>query len=554
MSLGSLKTSLFWRRLAELPPSWHARTSSRQDLWSVAAAKLAIVATFALPVYLFLLFNDGMRHSGGWADEGYFVWCGWSLTKGLVPYRDFMEFKPPFVFLTHALALELYGFEAFGFRTFFTYFPLASVLALQGSLLTRRIDKVLAMALSLALIHLWVTPAFHDSALSDAESIGLAYYFLGLAFLLARTRFAGIAQGVGTALLICCALSKDPFLPCVVITWFTCFFALETTGSWREAATRYLKHSSIGGAVVLGGLVLYMLPTGALSAYVHMISRYNVLYRDPVLSFCVAGGVFKPTTPLNDLYRQARVLTSDFASLARIGFLLPFVAALLLTTRRRALPVVAGAGLVLVTSFFAVVASNCPWKHYDNMLLAGLFFVLAVGLDLLSPRLRVLSRTTRWLVRVGMLSGLALAIWPRIEEERPLYGTRPVPPTMTEPAPRVFELIRKYTKPSDRIVTNGNPILYVQVNRLAGVRESNFLDPILSYYVGDTDEEKLRPVYEEMMKSRPKIVVLDPSFLHARGRHYEALWKPFLANNHYKQLTDNVYLRETKRKSRRSAR
>jgi hypothetical protein len=29
----------------------------------------------------------------------------------------------------------------------------------------------------------------------------------------------------------------------------------------------------------------------------------------------------------------------------------------------------------------------------------------------------------------------------------------------------------------------------------------------------------------------------------ARDRHYKALWKPFLANNHYLQLTDNVYLR-----------
>jgi hypothetical protein len=542
-----MTTEARWRevpaKLVDLASGWSAQTSSRRELWAGAAPKLATLATFPIPVYLFLLFNDGMRHDPRLGDEGFFVWGGWSLTKGLVPYRDFMEFKPPFLFFTHALALELHGFESFGFRTFFTYFPLASILALQISLLTRRIDKVLATGLSVALVHLWVTQAFHDTALSDAESIGLSYYFLGLAFLLARTRFAGIAQGVGTGLLICCALSKDPFLPCTVLTWATCFFAQVRTGSWRTQALRYLKHASIGGAVVLGGLVLYMLPTGALDAYVHMISRYNVLYRDPVLSFCVAGGVFKPTTPLHDLFLQAQSLTSDFASLARMGFLLPFGAGLLLATRRRTLPLLAGAGLVLVSSFFAVVASNCPWKHYDNMLLAGLFFVIAVGLDLLSPHLREFSRTMRWLVRVAMLAGLVPAIWPRVAEERALYGTRPLPSSMTEPAPRVFELIREHTRPRDRIVTNGNPILYVQVNRLAGVRESNFLDPILSYYVGDTDAEKLRPVYEEMMKSRPKIVVLDPSFIYARGRHYEALWKPFLANNHYIQLTDNVYLR-----------
>jgi len=277
-----------WRQLGEAVSRWRNHPWSRREVWAVAAPKLATIATFAVTAYVFFLFNDLMRYRPLGDDEGYFVWGGWSLTKGLVPYRDFIEFKPPFVFLTHALALKLFGFEHFGYRTFFTYFPLAAILALQASLLTRRIDRVLAMGLSLALIHLWVAPAYHDTALSDTESIGLAYYFLGVAFLLARTRFSAAAQGIGTGLLICCALSKEPFLPCVVATWAACFLARERTGALRAEARAYLKHSSIGGAVVLGGLLLYMLPTGALGAYLRMVKRYAVLYRDPVKSFCVA--------------------------------------------------------------------------------------------------------------------------------------------------------------------------------------------------------------------------------------------------------------------------
>ena len=537
---------LRWRQaLVGRLAGWRAQVAawSREDVRAFAGPVLATLVTLAIPTYVFLLFNDGMRHSGGWGDEGYFVWCGWSLTKGLVPYRDFMEFKPPFVFLTYALALKLFGFDGFGFRSFFTYLPLASILAFQLSLLTRRIDKVLAMGLSLALIHLWVTHAFHDSALSDTESIGLSYYFLGVAFLLARSRFDAAAQGIGTAFLICCALSKDPFLPCVVITWAACFFARERVGTLREEAVRYLKYSSVGGAVVLGGLLVYMVPTGALRAYLHMVGRYSVIYRDPVLSFCVAGGVFKPTTPFNDLLLQARTLGNNYANLQSMGFLLPFAAAVALFARRRTLPVIGLGILALLLSFLAVTASNCPWQHYYNMLLAGLFFVLAIGLDLLAPQFRLLPATLRWLTRLAMLTGLFVAIWPRIEAEWPVYGTRTFPPTTWEPVPGVFDLVRKYTTPADRIVTNGNPILYVQVNRLAGIRESNLLDPMLGYYVGDTDEEKLRPVYDELMKSRPKLVVIDPSYGHARPRHQRALWAPFLANNHYKQLTDYVYLR-----------
>jgi hypothetical protein len=45
------------------------------------------------------------------------------------------------------------------------------------------------------------------------------------------------------------------------------------------------------------------------------------------------------------------------------------------------------------------------------------------------------------------------------------------------------------------------------------------------------------------VKSRPKLVVLDPSYAHARPRHQRALWGPFLADHHYTKLTENIYLR-----------
>ncbi|HVT10332.1 MAG TPA: hypothetical protein VHO67_22885 [Polyangia bacterium] len=526
-----------------------ARGLRERPLWSRPEFRAALVpalgtlVTFIVPAYVFLLFNDGMRHRGGWGDEGYFLWGGWAIGKGQVLYRDFMEFKPPFTFLTFGLALAINGLDGFGYRTFFTYFPLLSILALQASLRTRRIDRVLAMGFSLALIQLWVNEFFHDTALSDTESIGLAYYYLGTAFLLARTSWPAAAQGVGTALLIAAALSKDPFLPTSVVTWAACFFASERRGTLRRDALAYLKHSSIGGAVILGGLCLYMIPTGAMKAYLHMISRYNVLYRDPVLSFCVAGGVFKPTTPLNDLMRQWTTLVNDYANLQTMGFLIPFLAGLVVFFRRRALPLVAGGLLALFMSMFAVVASNCPWRHYDNMVLAGLFFLVAVALDAAAPAVSALAAGTRWLLRVATLTALAIALWPRIQAERPVYGTRTMPSPMVEPFPGAFDLIQKNSGPNDRIATNGNPILYVQVNRLSAVRESNFLDPVLGYYVGSTDEEKLRPVYEELERNRPKIVVLDPSFGYARERHQRALWMPFLTNHHYRALTPEVYVR-----------
>jgi hypothetical protein len=204
---------------------------------------------------------------------------------------------------------------------------------------------------------------------------------------------------------------------------------------------------------------------------------------------------------------------------------------------------VAGGIAALVMSMFAVVASNCPWRHYDNMLLAGLLFLVVVGLDASAAAIETLSADMRRLVRISMLTAIIMALWPRIQAEAPLYGTRGMPPFMVEPFPGAFETIRQNSAPTDRIVTSGNPLLYVQVNRVNAVRESILLDPALSYYEGDTDEQKLRPVYEELERNRPKLVVLDPSFPDSRGRHQQALWGPFLSQHHYRALTPQIYLR-----------
>lgn len=518
-------------------------TRLRSPLVARTVSVLFTVATVAFPVYVFLLFNDGMEHHPDFGDEGFFAWCGWALTKGLTPYRDFLEFKPPFVFLTYALALKLFGFAGYRYREFFTYFPLVSIVALQLSLLSRRVDRLLAMGLTLALIQVWVTQAFHDTALTDTESVGLAYYFLGVAFLIARSRWPAIAQAVGTAFLICCAQSKEPFLPCAGITWAACFFMSERRGDLRADVIRYAQNTATGAAVVVVGLCLYMIPTGALVAYIRVIRRYTILYRDPVQSFCVAGGVFHPTTPLNDLWRQWCTVSNNYLNLPLAGFLIPFAAVAIIYLRRRSLAQLVITALACVAGFIAVAASNCPWKHYYNMLLGGLFFALAVGLDAMMPDFRLLARPVRVVIRVAMLTGLCIVLWPRLLSEQAAFGKRTFGSPMIEPAPGVFEAVAKYTTPDDRIATSGNPILYVQVNRRSAIRESNLLDPILGFYVGNTDEEKLRPVYDELVKSRPKLVVLDPSYAHARPRHQRALWGPFLTNYHYTKLTENIYLR-----------
>jgi hypothetical protein len=97
--------------------------------------------------------------------------------------RDFQEFKPPLVFLVHAVAQWVCGVARF--RDFFLAAPLASILSVEIALLGRRVDEVLAAAFGLTMAALFTCPTFHDTALSDSEAIGLAFFLFGLAAALA---------------------------------------------------------------------------------------------------------------------------------------------------------------------------------------------------------------------------------------------------------------------------------------------------------------------------------------------------------------------------------
>src|SRR5580704_6940030 len=140
---------------------------------------LATLVCLAIPSYVFLVLSDGMTHGGIGYDENFFLWGGWCITKGLRPYADFIEFKPPFTFLTHALALKLFGFDGFRYRLFFVYLHLLALGAAELSLLSRGADKVLSTLFLIGYVALFANTRFHDTALTDTESIGLAYYLLG---------------------------------------------------------------------------------------------------------------------------------------------------------------------------------------------------------------------------------------------------------------------------------------------------------------------------------------------------------------------------------------
>jgi hypothetical protein len=501
---------------------------------------LGHLAALALTAYVFLTLNRGMYLGHIGYDEEFFAWGGWSITKGLVPYRDFLEFKPPMVFITHAIAQWLFGFKDQGYRIWFAGFPLLSLLALQLSLVARGVGRFLAMAAAIGIASLFTSLRFHDTALSDSESIGLAYFMMGLALSLWEGRFIKVTTVLGGVFLTCCVLSKEPFAPVVLFTWLGLCWMRGRPGPTRDSAKLYFKYSLAGVGGFLALLLAYMIPTGSLKAYIKVAGGYARMYRDPLQSYCVLLGKYHPTTFFGDRKAEWLAIHSNYMNETVLGYLLPFLLAGAVFTLRRSRPLFVMTSLAFLGALWAATASNCMWLHYYNMSTAGVVFALAVGLDSMSQPLRQADR----LLRVGVsIAAVALIVGHTFDEFN-LHRTAPYARgPWGEPQAGLMEFIAKNTTPADRIFTDGPPILYPQADRMSAVRESNFTDEILAAYDGNTDAEKLRPIRAELMKNRPKVVFLDPESAPRKARHRTVLIMPFLKDLKYKKAAENIYVR-----------
>jgi hypothetical protein len=511
--------------------SWTLSATDRRRLARLALDGL----TLALTTTVFLILNKPFFASYSGYDEEFFTWGGWCITKGLVPYRDFSDFKPPIVFLTHALAIGLFGAKDFGFRTFFTFAPLAAVLALQASLLARGIERVFTLAVIVGFLCLYLSPHYHDTSLSDCESIAVMYYLLGLAAFLWEGPKARFATALGGFFMSSSVLSKEPAVGVVLATWLGMFW-LRGQASCAEAK-RFARQSLLGVGIFALLLCLYLVPTGALTAYLHMLRRYPTLYVDPKTSFCVALGRVRGQEGLAGAWRHVHAF---FFNLRILGYLLPIALPGAFFAFRRSRWLFATMIAAIVAALWAAVATNCRWAHYCIISMAGVLYVLVVAADSLKGPLAKARSGVRFTTTALAVLATTWALFPGLVHELLAdYSRLP----WREPERGLLNFIATNTQPSDRIFTTGTPALYVQSDRLGATVENQFLDDLLPSYPGSTDAQRLRPVYEELEKNRPKIVFLDPAHAERRPRHLETLMLPFLLSHEYVAIDPYLFLR-----------
>jgi hypothetical protein len=524
------------------PRSWSSAIASAIDL-------LRYAICLGIPCWVFWRLSIPMLQTVLGYDEQVFVWTGWSVLKRMVPYRDFLEWKPPLAFITHALALKLFGFKGYHFRYFFGALSIGSICALLLSLAKRGCDLVICSALGLIMVHLLLYPGYHETYVADTEAIGLAYYYLGIAALIANSRYRRpVFEIAGGVLFTCCVLSKEPFAFCVVATWAGCYFVVHPRFS-LSTARDYFRYTTIGVAVAVVALCLYMVPTGAMSAYVALVRRYAAMFRDPQNGYCAVLGIYKPTGRFwTDLPEQWRRIHDGFFNLPALGWMAPFFLAPVVFAPKRSWPLLVCAALAVVGALYGVTATNCFFPHYYVLGQSGVIFFFVAGVAAMGSRLSRVQAGARLWIQSAVFVPISLHLWPSVDA---LAGqTLKDPAPYEDPVPGAMDYILRSSTAADKIFTSGPPGLYVAVDRRPATNGSPVLDELLPAMPGKTDAEKLRPFYDQLVSGKPKIVFLDPE-LHGttrvaanrKRRFMAAAITPFLTDFKYVKVTEYIYRR-----------
>lgn len=512
---------------------------AKTDTGSLAGAAAVLVTLSAV----FGMIARHLTYSYVSDDERCFVWTGWAINRGLVPYRDFSDFKPPMVFVTNAIALRFFSIEQQAYRSFFTGFATLSFLAVIIALLSRRVNKLLVTAVGLLICHLWLQGWFHDSSFDDAESIGMSYFFLGLACMLARHRASAVTDFLGGAFMALAVLSKEPFGLVAIPTWAAFVNMRATEQGSPGAGRRFAVLSLAGVAAVAVALVGYFGMHGALGVYVSTVQRYATMGK----TVCVAAGRWKPGTFFEEWDARFTHLSDQLINYLQLAAAFPFLIAPFLLSRGRDRTTALCAFVGLLGSMYAVTLGGCFYNHYYMLAMAGLFVWIIVGALRLSAAIERLSPRLARRASISILLLPAWAVWPRYNLARNSEFVISPPPE----SPELVQFIRANTKPDDVIFTSGLPSLYTQSDRMHATREGVYNDLFIDLYDGATDRERASGYYQELVKSRPKLIIIDQKSPELRPRYHAALWMPFIEEFGYQRvenfgglnITDVVYAR-----------
>jgi hypothetical protein len=499
----------------------------------------AVPLYIALAGFVFLLARSRFLAPISW-DEGYFIFYGWLVKGGSVPYRDFVEPKPPVIFFANALGLSLFGLKDFLFRVIPTVLAVASIALLFVAMIKRRVATWLNVLLT-AQVALWLLgDQFHDTGLNDSETYGFAFTLAGFSIGLIGSSFNARFARIAVALLsgFCfglAVLSKELFVLSVVPAWLLSARRVDGPWDWRQ-----LWVSAAGGVAVGLVFLAYLVAHSAFVPYLETI-RFSRMF---AANYCFDIGRFPKVSGFALLRNSWEMLHDQLYNFRHLAFVLGLWAALPLLIfrkpRRRAVTfeILTAAAAVLL-GILAISVGYCFWFHYYLMGTMGLFLLGLLGAEALSKFLSMRAAWVSVLAFVGLSTLFAFVA--KAPTQRVLAEKHP-PERVIPVDPLAVETINRHSKPHDYILDTDSALLYVVLNRKSPLPVVGFTDEFLAAaLLADVPSMRIEILRERLEQHLPRVCYFSSSYRPRQEMYHQLLFDPLLAKYHYIKVDDRLW-------------
>jgi 4-amino-4-deoxy-L-arabinose transferase-like glycosyltransferase len=479
----------------------------------LAASLVLIVTAIRLPLLPIPLERD----------EGEYAYIAWRLGYNELPYRDWVDQKPPAVFYVYQLALSLPFEDVRAIHFVGLLFSAASVCAL-FFLGLQFIDRFWAF-LGAALFALLSSDPLVQGTAANTELFMLCPLILSLiAFLVAAAKtkrcvlfmvLAGALTGIAVM-----------FKQVAVVNWFL-LAALYPVFAPREkrwrGAVSFIAWSATGLLTVLALVLLYFWRRGGLIDFVDNVFTHNLEYI----------GSIGASTRLE--YCWGTLTTLARTQAVAWVFAAAGLAVLFRTGRAKWFLFIAG---WLLTSAIGVSASGYFFPHYFQQLLPPLALAAAAGAEWFAaiPVWKIIPTWARRTALSIVLAVLpAITLWPFLFKYTPAESVRKIyPGNFFAEMPEFARRIESLTPPEKPVFIFGaEPELLFYARRPSATRYI-FLFPLYGPYGSVRQKQTAAAI--EIEHARPSTAVYLPNalfFVSGTGQYFTQWSMSYLQEKFY---------------------
>jgi len=463
-----------------------------QNRWNRTALAIAVILLITAAVRVPLLSLPFER------DEGEYAYLAWRMEQHELPYRDWVDQKPPGVFWVYRLALALPMDPVVSVHFLAMIFAGASAVAL-FLLASRWLNRFWATGAAILWAVLSADPWMEGTAANTEIFMVLPVILSQIALLTAaaetRNRiFLMVLAGALTG--IAAAFKQVAILNWICLVALYPIFAVDRK-RWMGTFF-FVLWSGLGMAAVAGGIAFYFWCRHGLAELVGNVLTHNLEYISTIP--WVTRWQLCGDTLVHLARSQALIWVFSIAGFAALA-------------AKRRLQWLLFLGVWTATGLAGVSASGYFFPHYFQQLLPCLALAAAAGAEAVESLHFGKALWFRRLLSVLLLACLpAVTLYPFLFEYSPKQAvTKIYPKSCFAEMPEAGQRIARATRPEDRIFIFGaEPELFFYARRASATRYI-FLFPLYGPYRNAHDEQ-VRTA-KEIFQAEPRAALYLPDSL-----------------------------------------